>query len=102
MDAIYNDIQEWKNKELVDVFGAHPEKSKTFQVRTKQEAENLFNDKSFSSAPFLQVSGLSYLIFKQLGYLIKNQFVEIHMPKEDAPKALRLTSEAAATLNAKQ
>lgn len=56
MDASYNDIQQWKYKDLVTVFGADPKKSKTFQVKTKQEAEDLFNDKTFSSAPFLQVS----------------------------------------------
>lgn len=56
MDASYNDIQQWKYKDLVTVFGADPKKSKTFQVKTKQEADDLFNDKTFSSAPFLQVS----------------------------------------------
>ena len=56
MDADYNDIQQWKFKDLVSVFGADPKKSKTYQVKTKQEAEDLFNDKNFSSAPYLQVS----------------------------------------------
>lgn len=56
MDASYNDIQQWKFKDLVAVFGADPKKSKTYQVKTKQEAEDLFNDKDFSSAPYLQVS----------------------------------------------
>ena len=55
MDATYNDIQQWNFKDLVAVFGADPKKSKTYQVRTKQEAENLFKDKDFSSAPYLQV-----------------------------------------------
>lgn len=55
MDATYNDIQQWKYKDLVSVFGADPKKSKTYQVKTKQEAEDLFNDKDFSSAPYLQV-----------------------------------------------
>ncbi|MCJ1470293.1 Pyruvate decarboxylase 1 [Pseudocyphellaria aurata] len=83
MDASYNDIQQWKYKDLIAVFGADPKKSKTFQVRTTQEAEDLFNDKEFSSAPFLQ-------------------FVEIYMPKEDVPKALKLTAAASAALNAKE
>lgn len=56
MDASYNDIQEWKYKDLVSVFGADPKKSKTYQVKTKQEAENLFKDENFSSAPYLQAS----------------------------------------------
>ena len=55
MDANYNDIQEWKYKDLVDVFGADPKHSKTYQVKTKQEAEDLFNDKEFCAAPYLQV-----------------------------------------------
>lgn len=56
MDASYNDIQQWKFKDLVSVFGADPKKSKTYQVKTKQEAEDLFEDENFSSAPYLQVS----------------------------------------------
>ena len=56
MDASYNDIQEWKYKDLISVFGADPSKSKTYQVKTKQEAEDLFNDKNFSAAPYIQVS----------------------------------------------
>ena len=56
MDANYNDIQQWKFKDLVDVFGADPKKSKTYQVKTKQEADDLFKDDNFSSAPYLQVS----------------------------------------------
>ena len=56
MDASYNDVQEWKYKDLVGVFGADPKKSKTYQVKTKQEAEDLFKDEKFSSAPYLQAS----------------------------------------------
>jgi len=55
MDAEYNDIQQWKFKDLLPVFGADPKNSKTFQVRTKQEVHDLFNDKEFSSAPYIQV-----------------------------------------------
>lgn len=55
MDAPYNDIQQWKYIDLLNVFGADPKKSKSYQVKTKQEAEDLFNDKDFSSAPYLQV-----------------------------------------------
>ncbi len=83
MDASYNDIQQWKYKDLIAVFGADPRKSKTYQVKTKQEAEDLLNDQNFSSAPYLQ-------------------FVELYMPREDAPKALKLTAEASARTNAKQ
>lgn len=55
MDASYNDVQPWKYKDLVNTFGATPKDSKTFQVKTKLEAEKLLTDKEFASAPFLQV-----------------------------------------------
>lgn len=58
MDAVYNDIQQWKFMDLISVFGADPKKSKTFQVKTKQETHDLFNDKEFSSAPYIQVRGI--------------------------------------------
>lgn len=82
MEASYNDIQQWKYKDLVAAFGADPNKYKTYQVKTKKEANELFNDERFASAPYLQ-------------------FVEIYMPKEDAPRALKLTTEASAKLNAR-
>ena len=82
MDESYNDIQLWKYKDLLAVFGADPKKSKTFQVKTKQELDSLFLNKEFSSAPYIQ-------------------FVELYMPKEDAPRALKLTAEASAKVNAK-
>lgn len=83
MDAAYNDISEWKYKDLISVFGGTPKNSKTYQVKNKQEAEDLFNDQTFAKAEVLQ-------------------FVELYMPKEDAPKALKLTAEASARTNAKQ
>ena len=55
MDANYNDVAEWKYKDLVGVFGGDPKKTKTYQVKTKQEAENLFQNKEFCSADRLQV-----------------------------------------------
>lgn len=83
MDAAYNDISEWKYKDLIPAFGGTPQNSKTYQVKNKQEAEDLFNDSTFAQAGVLQ-------------------FVELYMPKEDAPKALKLTAEASARTNAKQ
>lgn len=56
MDAEYNDIQQWKFKDLISVFGADPKRSKTYQVKTKQEADDLLKNENFSSAPYLQVS----------------------------------------------
>ena len=55
MDAVYNDVQEWKYKDLIPTFGADPEKSKTYQIKTKREADELFKDKEFSSARTIQV-----------------------------------------------
>lgn len=83
MDAVYNDVQEWKYKDLLAVFGADPKKSKTFQVNTKDEVEELFHDIEFASAKYIQ-------------------FVELYMPKEDAPPALKMTAEASARTNAKE
>lgn len=83
MDASYNDISNWKFKDLIPVFGGTEKNSRTWQVKTKQEAEDLFNDQSFAKAERLE-------------------FVELYMPKEDAPRALKMTAEASASLNAKK
>ena len=83
MDANYNDIQEWKNIDIPKAFGVDPKKVKTYQVKSPKEADDLFNDEDFNSAPHLQ-------------------FVELYMPKEDAPKALKMTAESSAKTNAKQ
>ncbi|KAL2001572.1 hypothetical protein VTN02DRAFT_1572 [Thermoascus thermophilus] len=73
----YNDIQPWKFKDIPLAFGAKETDYKGYQIRTRQELTNLFADKVFSSAPCLQL-------------------VELYMPQEDAPSALKLTAEAAA------
>ena len=83
MDAVYNDVQEWKYKDLLAVFGADPKKSKTFQVNTKDQVEKLFHDREFSSAKYIQL-------------------VELYMPRKDAPPALKMTAEASARTNAKE
>ncbi|KAL8948949.1 MAG: hypothetical protein Q9222_004901 [Ikaeria aurantiellina] len=83
MDASYNDIQPWSYTSLVSVFGGTPEGTKTYTVKTKKEAEELFNDEGFCKAE-------------------KLQFVEMVMPREDAPKALKMTAEASARVNARQ
>lgn len=82
MDAEYNDIVEWKWKDLATVFGATDKQARSFQVRTKDELEALLKDKDFGSWGGLQ-------------------FVELYMPKKDAPRALILTAEASAKTNAK-
>lgn len=83
MDAVYNDIAQWSFKDLVKVFGAKEGSYKTFQIKTKDQVHELFNDKQFNAAECLQ-------------------FVELYIPKEDAPRALVLTAEASAKNNAKQ
>lgn len=83
MDAEYNDVQEWLYKDVVKTFGAKEGTYKTFQIRTKDEVRKLFADKTFNATECFQ-------------------FVEVHMPKEDAPRALKLTAEASAKRNAKQ
>jgi pyruvate decarboxylase len=83
MDAVYNDIQPWHFKELVQVFGANDGEYKTYQVKTKEQINKLFEDKEFNAADVLQ-------------------FVELYIPKKDAPRALKLTAEASAQNNAKQ
>ncbi|KAK4942482.1 hypothetical protein LTR10_017778 [Elasticomyces elasticus] len=82
MKAGYNDIQNWNYQALPAAFGAKEGTYKTYQVKTKQEVSALFEDKNFSSAPYLQL-------------------VELHMPREDSPDALKLTAEASARNNAK-
>ena len=83
MDAEYNDIQEWDYKNLLKVFNAPEDKAKSHVVKNKGELDALFKDETFSSAPYIQL-------------------VELHMPKEDAPVALKLTAEASAKNNAKE
>ena len=83
MDAAYNDIQEWKYRDLVAVFGGSEGRQKTYRVANKREAEDLFGDEGFARGRHLQ-------------------FVEVVMPREDAPRALKLTAKASAETNARQ
>ncbi|RMJ17944.1 Pyruvate decarboxylase [Fusarium euwallaceae] len=82
MNAEYNDINEWKYKELVRVFGGE-KTCKTFTIKTKNELNDLLVDEEFKAAECLQ-------------------FVELYMPREDAPRALIMTAEASAKNNAKK
>ncbi|KAL4786191.1 pyruvate decarboxylase [Aspergillus varians] len=78
-EAVYNDIQPWDHKALPVVFGAE-DKYKGYKVTTRDELTELFANEEFSSAPCLQL-------------------VEVHMPRDDAPAALQITAEAAASRN---
>lgn len=82
MEAEYNDIQTWHYKDLVKVFGAKEGTYRTYQIKTKQEITALFKDAEFNSAD-------------------KLQFVELYIPKEDAPRGLKLTADASAARNDK-
>jgi pyruvate decarboxylase len=53
--AEYNDIQPWEHCDLLHAFGADPKSSKTYQVKTKHELDELFKNEEFSSAPYIQV-----------------------------------------------
>ena len=83
MDAVYNDIQTWKYKEAVSFFGAKEGEAKIYQLKTKEETNQLFTNKDFNAADVLQ-------------------FVELYIPRDDAPRALMLTTEAAAKTDARQ
>ena len=83
MDEVYNDIQPWHFKELVNVFGAKEGESRTYQIKTKAQTNKLFDEEEFNSANVLQL-------------------VELYMPKKDAPRASMLTANASAKNNAKQ
>ena len=81
MEAEYNDIQTCDHQALVDVFGG-AKTSKKFAVRTKDELNKLLTNAEFNAGNCLQL-------------------IEVHMPKEDAPRALIMTAEASARNNAK-
>ena len=83
MNEGFNDIQPWHFKELVNVFGAKEGEPRTYQVKTKEQTNKLFDDKEFNSATNLQ-------------------FVELYMPKQDTPRALMLIAVTSARINAKQ
>lgn len=84
MEDSYNDVQEWKYKELPRVFGATDGQVLTYRVETREELEKLFKDEEFGS-----------------GETQKMRFVELVMPWDDAPAALKGVAEAAAKTNSK-
>lgn len=82
MDAEYNDINGWDYTALVDVMGGSKTSVKHV-IKTKSELEKLLTDSTFTATDRLQ-------------------FVEVIMPKEDAPSALVTTAEASAKTNAEK
>ena len=83
MDAQYNDVGDWRYVDLPATLGAPRESYKTYQIKTKDQVTELLQDKEFANPDKLKV-------------------VEIHMPMDDAPMALKMTAEASAKNNAKQ
>ncbi|KAI0098450.1 pyruvate decarboxylase [Daldinia grandis] len=81
MNESYNDIVEWRYRDLPGVFGATEETARSYAVRTRGELEKLLADSDFNDRKGLR-------------------FVELYMPREDAPKSLMLTAEASAKRNA--
>ncbi|KAI0150592.1 pyruvate decarboxylase [Xylariaceae sp. FL1272] len=83
MDATYNDVPEWKYRDLGTVFGGTDKTVKSYAVKTPDELEKLLADEDFA----VNYHGL--------------RLVELYMPKEDAPTSLKATAEASAKNNAK-
>jgi pyruvate decarboxylase len=79
MKAGYNDVQEWRYKDLALVFGAKPGQSRSYVVKTRAELDVLFGDEEFSSAESTVL-----------------RVVEVHMAPDDAPEMLKYTALAAA------
>lgn len=82
-DEDYNDRPQWRYSEIpktmVPVGSKHV--VKTWKITTRTELEELLNDEEFAHGEGLQ-------------------FVEMHMPREDAPEALKMVCRAAAKNNA--
>ena len=64
------------------MFGGLDKQVHKFVIKTKEQLEKLLTDKEFNEAGDLQ-------------------FVELWMPREDAPRALKITTEVAAKNNAR-
>lgn len=82
MEAEYNNVARWNYTEVPTVFGGSDERVRKFVVKTRGQLEKLLADAEFNEAGGLQ-------------------FVELWMPKEDAPRALKVTAEIAARNNAR-
>lgn len=82
MQAEYNDIKTWKYTDVPAAFSSTEKEVKTFVIKTKDELEKLLKDKDFNERQGLQ-------------------FVELHMPKDDAPRGLKITTQISAKNNAR-
>lgn len=82
MDAKYNDVVQWRYKDVPAVMGLNDSEYQGHQVRTAGELEKLLTSEDFAASR-------------------KMQFVEVYMAKTDAPRALVMVAEAAAKSNAR-
>lgn len=82
MEESYNDIAKWNYTEVPKAFGATDKQVKTWVIKTKVELEKLLKDEKFQNGDGLQL-------------------VELWMPKDDAPRALKVTAEVSAKNNAR-
>ncbi|KAF2459291.1 thiamine diphosphate-binding protein [Lineolata rhizophorae] len=83
-DADYNDVQPWDYKAVPAALGGRPDQLATYVVKSRQQTEELFMDREFVDPKCKKL-----------------RFVEIYMDRDDAPKVLKMTAEAAARTNAK-
>ncbi|KAK4136211.1 pyruvate decarboxylase [Trichocladium antarcticum] len=81
MEAEYNDVSRWHYTDVPTVFGASDKQVRKLVVKTKDQLEKMLTETEFNKAGGLQ-------------------FVELWMPKHDAPRALKITTEMAAKQNA--
>ena len=80
MEASYNDIQGWRFTEFPSAMGAAPGQYAVHSVHTRDALVGLLGDEEFASASRLQV-------------------VEVHLPADDAPWALKAMTQATAARN---
>jgi len=83
MEASYNDIPNWRYADVPKTFGGTDMTAKSYIVDTVTQLEKLLADDSFQAGKGMH-------------------FVEMRMPKEDAPETLKMVCAAAAKTNAKQ
>jgi pyruvate decarboxylase len=81
MRAAYNDIPMWRYADLPRVMGGDPSDHTTYTINTVEELESMW-----ASNALKQPKGM--------------HFVEMRMPKEDAPLSLKMVCGSAARRNA--
>ncbi|CAI6335569.1 unnamed protein product [Periconia digitata] len=72
MEATYNDVQEWRYKDLPLTFGGRQDEVLTYRVETEDDVEELFQDEEFGDVDTKKL-----------------RFVELVMLWDDAPKVLK-------------